>query len=445
MLVPIASILITLGVLEGVVRIALPWISPEETQVIQSHTRSLHAISNFKSRYIEHPYLVYQRANTILSATGVQIAQSYFTFDKPQNTLRVACIGGSTTEGAFPIPMMQSLQPSFPSSTIEVMDWGCSGWTIVEMTLNYVNRIRYFSPDVVVIHAGMNDIAPRLRENFRIDFSHFRKIFTEQSITLWDRIIARSNLFAFASFRFGYEPMSLLRIAMKGTVSNHQSMFQEHELERTLATYRSNVDALAKLILADGAVPVFAGMAYREMESLPPRLVSIVEQHNAVFEDTASRFNVPYLDLQPVFHWYPEWFRDHCHLRETGNRMKASMITEVISEHLIGAPRIWTSQISDTEGHALRVHIQANPHTVQSAEIWVQADEEEPARLGTISEMVAPVFEWNQETVVENEHLQGGPKPGQAYRFHVFPRHVNPDGKERHDPLATIHPELIGE
>lgn len=127
--------------------------------------------------YEPHPYWVY---NATAGQPGVNEWGFHFDDDvplaKPDNEIRIVCLGGSTTAGpqAWPWHLEQQLAEG-RSERVRVLNFGTGGWTSEESLVAFTLLGQSFSPDIVVVHHANNDINPLIRTDFRPDYAHFRK------------------------------------------------------------------------------------------------------------------------------------------------------------------------------------------------------------------------------------------------------------------------------
>lgn len=89
-----------------------------------------------------------------------------FEVPKPPGTVRVACIGGSTTvagrtnQETYPALLEKRLRARYPGLALEVLDLGVSSVTS-EHWLNELHQVLDFEPDVVVQYQAINDVSWR--------------------------------------------------------------------------------------------------------------------------------------------------------------------------------------------------------------------------------------------------------------------------------------------
>lgn len=101
------------------------------------------------------------------------------TLEKPPGTLRVLCLGGSTTydtntDGETWEDSLQSrLADAYPGSKIEVLNFGMNAASMPFHLTQFALLGVHFRPDLVVVYAGHNDLWSGLGlKGFRPDYSH---------------------------------------------------------------------------------------------------------------------------------------------------------------------------------------------------------------------------------------------------------------------------------
>ena len=96
-----------------------------------------------------------------------------FQYEKRGSTVRVACIGGSTTARGYPSLLEDWLfrHKTNRSIQFEVMNFGVSGWTTTHSLVNYALTVSPFQPDYVVIHHAWNEMFLPLADCTRWDYT----------------------------------------------------------------------------------------------------------------------------------------------------------------------------------------------------------------------------------------------------------------------------------
>jgi lysophospholipase L1-like esterase len=81
------------------------------------------------------------------------------------NVFRVLCMGGSTTanwklppQQRYPTVLQHLLAERYPTRTIQVLNAGQDWWTTKHDLINYVTYAHAWSPDLVIVMQGINDL-----------------------------------------------------------------------------------------------------------------------------------------------------------------------------------------------------------------------------------------------------------------------------------------------
>ncbi len=102
------------------------------------------------------------------------------TLKKPKGVFRIACLGGSTTydvkieDGTKAYPAQLESELCARGLQVEVVNAGMPGWTSREQILNYVTRVSYLDPDMIVYFEPINDLVCRANwppESLRSDYT----------------------------------------------------------------------------------------------------------------------------------------------------------------------------------------------------------------------------------------------------------------------------------
>lgn len=171
--------------------------------------------------YLAHPFLQYvgnPRFDANLAPDqGRPPARPYNRFGFPDDqefryartpgSLRIACLGGSTTAGAYPGELEAWLQERLPGTTVEVLNFGMGGWTSAHSLANYVLNVVDFQPDYVVLHDGHNDFVhaldarPEQLAALRGDYAHLAGLYagpTDSMAPSLEAMLAPSLLYRLA-------------------------------------------------------------------------------------------------------------------------------------------------------------------------------------------------------------------------------------------------------
>ena len=316
------------------------------TEAMHSHDRFV----GVKDSYIiPHPYLLYtlrpgyrEFGYTQINSLGYRGHE--FPYEKPRDTYRILCLGGSTTisfpfiknpADAWPALLESRLNALYPGRHFEVINAGLGYATSAELLAGYMFRHRYLKPDMVVIHEGGNDSDPLLFENYDPEYSHFRAAGVRVMVGGFDRALLHSNIFRLLYLRH----WRLVPTIYQQQPYGFDKLSRAEALERVRNTYplgfERNLDLIIHTAQDDGARVMLAGFvaereelftkAWPAMRGLEPAIMLGIHKNLDVMEKIAAKYHVLYLSPSDV-HIKDEWFVDGCHLNEEGERVKADWI-----------------------------------------------------------------------------------------------------------------------
>lgn len=265
---------------------------------------------------------------------------------KPAGTRRIVALGGSSTfcyatddPLIWTVVLEKKLREKY-GEKIEVINAGVPGYSAFESKINYLYRIRPLEPDVVIVYHTWNDM-----KRFHL---------LEQGIYPLKDTYQRDNIKAFLrNFQFAWRIRNVLHSTVMKRLgenvyggSGGDSTITEGGLAHQWE--RENYDDLATWANADGVIPVFAsqgslmgddnidkrevqdevGTEYQNMshqeilkqwKAITKIIQTSAEQHDGLFVDVFNE--VPH-DM--------EYFWDHVHLTEKGNRLVADLLFDTM-------------------------------------------------------------------------------------------------------------------
>lgn len=290
---------------------------------------------------------------------------------KPPGSLRLLCLGGSTTYGwgvrhddasTYPQLLQRVLREA--GHDAEVVNMGVPGWTSLETLINFQTRGLALQPDWVLVYHAYNDVLARLvwpPSAYRPDLSGwFVRDGLEGEGPLWPH----SNLLRVMAILGGSLPFSdvkqaagtqaptglhleLLRQRRAGTYP--EGLFRDHPAEQILASnppryFRENLRALLRSAAAQGigvVLSTFVLSAKVPQHPLNghPAIRAAVAEHNRIIRELAVEFACPLLDLATLFPDEAEYFSgDGLHFSAAGNIRRVQLLVEHAQVDL-GKPR----------------------------------------------------------------------------------------------------------
>lgn len=272
---------------------------------------------------------------------------------KPPDTLRIACLGASTTYGVsvpnnddtFPAQLEKALtaDPIAGWRNVEVLNLGVGGYTSAEI----LSLLHFYAlplePDVVLIHCAINDVVPRFYDDFGCDYAHFRTLWREPNPSPLARWAYRSQLVLWAGWKLGIlEPLTLQSRTQRPLPDAARAMqnIDKHGAD----CFRRNIDAAITLAEAAGAQVWLVTQAYLDhpdfaLQSADARVLEQgyrrgQSEHNDVLRDLAALRSTGLADIDVATPRDRAYFADPIHMTSAGNRFKAAYLAQVLRREL---------------------------------------------------------------------------------------------------------------
>lgn len=150
------------------VRLTFPDPAREELAFIVTN-----AMVPREDQLVGHPFLHYVGNPDADRYNSLGFPDREHTVTKPAGTLRVACLGGSTTASGYPALLEDWLENNAPDGQRwEVLNFGLEGWTSLHSLVNLSIRGLDYRPDWIVIHHAHNDVTVLKRSTPTRDYGH---------------------------------------------------------------------------------------------------------------------------------------------------------------------------------------------------------------------------------------------------------------------------------
>ena len=317
------------------------------------------------SRYEPAPFVNYRLvpgyknvsggANTRHNAAGFRDSFEY-ELEKAPGTLRIICLGGSTTYGVsvhdnrdtYPAHLARELnRRALPAGVerVEVFNMGVGGYTSAEVLASLQNQALSYRPDLVLIQCAINDVAPRLYDSFDCSYRDFRKPMRRVSTGFFHRMIARSTLCVALGSRLGWLESITLQDRTQYPMPPAARVVQNLATHGTDCYRRNLVSAIAS-VRATGAQVWVMTQAYLEHDDFhssdaDQQLIEQsyregLTQHNAVIRDLAGEWDSGLVDLDQETPRQRNLFSDPIHMTAQGNATKARLIADGLVAFLSG-------------------------------------------------------------------------------------------------------------
>lgn len=345
---------------ELTVRLGLVWFAPSWRESVIAHGVVAYPE---QWRFRAHPFLQYVGNDNALRFTWYNktgFSGREVSREKAPNVIRIACLGGSTTETGYPAMMEDYLnnREKIGDIKFEVLNFGLSGYTSNHSTTNFVINVVDYSPDYVVFHHAKNDSRSQgdkdtLRpHNFRSDYTHILKSFTPPQYV--DLPLIRTSVIyrELKNFINPYDGWSHFERTIHRQWPEEYLPPSEYPSPDNIQTYVRNVQTIIDVAQGREIQPVMATQPH----STDPQVIDFkhawfIDLANEAMRDQVKREEgVVFVDLdQAVTGNRNDIFRDVVHMTDEGIQLKAEMIGDEIYNHVLTTESQATQTLSSLE------------------------------------------------------------------------------------------------
>ena len=272
----------------------------------------------------------------------------YYDMEKDTSTIRILCLGGSTTRfvnadslDRYPSILQQILDKE--NKKYEVLNAGMDWYTSKHSLINYAAYCRNYQADIVVVMHAINDVYRSFSPpdfaigKYEIDYSHF-----------YGPSINGAQPQSFSGLIY----KNFRKIWFGKNVTPRDFEISEFVSKKEFENYLSQ---LVELIRQDGAQPILVsqGHMYREnltkeenskiwmsrafceKDSKFPNIQSLakaMDAYNATTKKVTEQFQIPFVDADPHLPKNLEHFIDDVHYTTLGSTKLATLISKYILE-----------------------------------------------------------------------------------------------------------------
>jgi lysophospholipase L1-like esterase len=266
---------------------------------------------------------------------------------------RILCIGGSTTYGfgvdspsqTYPAQLEKILNDYVMADSamrknykgVEVINGGLEDGNSAEELQQYLFKYRYYKPDVVIIHSGINDallLCQSKSDEFQLDYTHYRRInMNLEALDQPARFLMHSYFFSFLVIRLFYNDFA--------TASKNE--FQHYNRQTFCKWSKINIDSITNIDNGFDYYPFYhnAKSLCAEITSdsssliLFPNAVNgkvpnkkyheLCSLNSDITHELARKFGAEYVGFSYSSIDSMLWI-DDCHLNKDGERKKAEIL-----------------------------------------------------------------------------------------------------------------------
>jgi len=306
----------------------------------------------WRSFYRPHPYRAYElvpgrKADPPhCSTNNLGLRGRDLSPQKPPRTVRIVCMGGSTTYGdgaatdthTYPALLEGFLRVHYKDRPfrIEVLNAGVDAYESLQVLIYFESKVLDWRPDIVLFQTGINDtLFIAACKRFASDYVHARKLFAPPPPLWWERSPFLTLLFArYTTAGNPYRPNDIRGmepfIWKRGAIGRPTKEESEARLRSDrFRPYVRNLRNLIYVARGNGVIPVLLTLPYSPRETLLSRFV---ERADSLIRSVAADEGVILLDFAERMPWNPKSFYDACHLRDCheGLERKARIVYDFI-------------------------------------------------------------------------------------------------------------------
>ena len=259
--------------------------------------------------------------------------------EKPETTVRIICMGGSTTAKGYPKLMEDFLKKVNPDTIVdyEVLNFGVSSFTTAHSAVNFILNVIDLNPDYVVLHHAWNDYLVRNAADFKNDYSHALKPF--QIPPIYDKYPIRvSVIYRMMKNMISSKPSwaYLLPAIMKRDYSELKASAKKMQWSNLdeLKPYRRNLEAIIDLAIARNIKIVLVTMPHStDPEVKEAYIAPHIDQCNDIMREINEKYSgkIVFFDMDKLMTGKMDSvFNDLGHVNEFGINFKAERIGQVI-------------------------------------------------------------------------------------------------------------------
>ncbi len=300
-----------------------------------------------RAAYVGHPFLQFvgrpHRAllgTDVLGTAGLNdlgFVGPNVTLEKPDDVVRIAFLGGSTTATGYFRAAERRLNELAKDTgkRFECVSFAMGYYTSAHSVVNFALNALDYRPDYVVFHHGWNDLrANGHPDDFRGDYSHAFKAFDPPTPPdVW--LIRGSLVYRFLAHRLAPKPPWA---DLGGAL--HRPHRRGNAQEQLARTYLRNVNTVVELANSNSIVPVLVTQGHSKnpeiaFSSDAPGIAAfsiLLRQAAAGYGDRALLVDLDALTTGQ----HEEFFRDVGHHLPAGVRFKGHTVADAIWAHWSG-------------------------------------------------------------------------------------------------------------
>lgn len=279
---------------------------------------------------VGHPFLIFTNNPEIANVNSLGFLDRGHFPEKPEEVIRIACLGASTSEDGYPTMLEQELRKA-TEKRIEVINFGNAGWTTAQSLINFALTGQHYAPDIVIVHHAANEYKVRGYPEMRMDYAHAFRPMTPPDPPRDAFLVGHSRLYSLIRFRALESRGQVYGVDAFGAIgvpnSNPQPLAPEE-----LVPFARNLRTMRDICEARGARLILTTMPYwREDMSWGENFPDHMVETNDLIRRVSSELECPLIDIEQRLRERQDIFVDPVHMSAEGVPLKVSVILDALA------------------------------------------------------------------------------------------------------------------
>jgi len=277
------------------------------------------------------------------------------TIDKKPNEFRIFIFGGSTVRServAFDkrhtYLLEKQLKEIYPQIDIKVFNLGNHWHTTKHSTMKYLFNVQHYSPDLVIIWHGINDLYQSFNikrfahSEYKLDYGHYLGHFSD----LYNEMELLKE--------YKFQTTKLIREFFDDNEDNSAPVTLDPKSLPSLKSFENNLSTFARNVKFHSIPLIIASQPFLYRNDLSDKdkerlwmqkvfmkpsedtyvdlnsLILGMNAFNHLSKQIADHFKAGFVDLEKIVPKTTEYFKDDCHYTELGNQLIAKSLTKYI-------------------------------------------------------------------------------------------------------------------
>ena len=270
-----------------------------------------------------------------------------FVEEKIKNTIRIACLGNSTTANnisydgkdyCYPDILQESLQSKIHLlkgyDKVEVYNYGIGGWVCQDILIDFILNVVRMKPDYIIFCHGFVDVPFHMMEDYSNDYFHGRKNLGEVI-----KEIQFVSYFPKLPFWKSYE---YIKMKIFGTGFVRDEVIQKIRKQKVNVDNNLNYDTLKSesdilrnifIICKHYNINMIASsypFYNYDYTSMSKKIEEGVLMENKNIQNLAKEFNTIFIDHDNLVPKTDEYFLDWVHFTPEGMKLLAENYSELV-------------------------------------------------------------------------------------------------------------------